>query len=38
MHHRKLGQSGTVVTSLCLGAMTFGAESDEATAFAMMDA
>ena len=38
MHHRTLGQSGTVVTSLCLGTMTFGAESDEATAFAMMDA
>ncbi len=38
MHHRTLGQSGTVVTSLCLGTMTFGAETDEATGFAMMDA
>lgn len=38
MHHRKLGPSGTVVTSLCLGTMTFGAETDEATAFAMIDA
>ena len=38
MHHRKLGPSGTVVTALCLGTMTFGAETDEATAFAMMDA
>ncbi len=37
MHHRTLGPSGTVVTALCLGTMTFGAESDEATAFAMMD-
>ena len=38
MHHRTLGPSGTVVTALCLGTMTFGAETDEATAFAMMDA
>jgi aryl-alcohol dehydrogenase-like predicted oxidoreductase len=38
MHYRKLGPSGTIVSSLCLGTMTFGAESDEATSFAMMDA
>ena len=38
MHHRKLGPSGTIVTALCLGTMTFGAETDETTAFAMMDA
>jgi len=37
MHHRTLGPSGTVVTALCLGTMTFGAETDETTAFAMMD-
>ncbi|UYO00393.1 MAG: aldo/keto reductase [Devosia sp.] len=37
MEYRKLGNSGAVVTNLCLGTMTFGAESDEATAFAIMD-
>lgn len=37
MDYRKLGPSGTIVTSLCLGTMTFGAESDEATSFAIMD-
>ena len=31
MEHRMLGPSGTVVTALCLGSMTFGAEADEAT-------
>ena len=37
MELRRLGNSGTVVTAWCLGTMTFGAESDEATSFAMMD-
>lgn len=38
MEYRKLGNSGAVVSHLCLGTMTFGAESDEATSFALMDA
>lgn len=38
MEHRRLGNSGTSVTALCLGTMTFGAESDEATSHAMLDA
>ena len=37
MDYRKLGNSGTIVTNLCLGTMTFGAESDEATSHAMLD-
>ncbi len=37
MDYRMLGNSGAVVTNLCLGTMTFGAEADEATSFAMMD-
>ena len=38
MEYRKLGNSGAVVSSLCLGTMTFGAEADEATSFGLMDA
>ena len=38
MDYRMLGNSGTVVSNYCLGTMTFGAESDEATSFALMDA
>lgn len=38
MEYRKLGPSGTVVSVHCLGTMTFGAESDEATAFHLLDA
>jgi aryl-alcohol dehydrogenase-like predicted oxidoreductase len=38
MDYRKLGNSGAAVSHLCLGTMTFGAESDEATSFAIMDA
>lgn len=38
MEYRKLGNSGTSVTALCLGTMTFGDESDEATSHAMLDA
>lgn len=38
MEYRKLGPSGTIVATQCLGTMTFGAESDEKTSFALMDA
>jgi aryl-alcohol dehydrogenase-like predicted oxidoreductase len=38
MEHRTLGRSGCAVTTLALGTMTFGAESDEATAHAQLDA
>lgn len=37
MEYRKLGPSGAVVSVHCLGAMTFGAEADEATSFRLMD-
>lgn len=37
MEYRKLGNSGTVVSAYCLGTMTFGAESDEATSCRLMD-
>lgn len=37
MEYRKLGNSGTIVTSFCLGTMTFGAEADEATSHQIMD-
>ena len=37
MEYRKLGNSGTVVSAYCLGTMTFGAESDEATSFELLD-
>ena len=36
MQYRKLGSSGTVVRSFCLGTMTFGAEADEATSHAIL--
>jgi len=38
MQYRYLGRSGIKVSELCLGAMTFGREADEASSFAMMDA
>ena len=38
MEYRKLGNSGTVVSACCLGTMTFGAEADEATSHAILDA
>ncbi|MAM13414.1 MAG: aldo/keto reductase [Rhizobiaceae bacterium] len=38
MEYRRLGNSGAVVTNLCLGTMTFGDEADEATSFRLMDA
>ncbi|WP_333768874.1 aldo/keto reductase [Streptomyces sp. IBSBF 2435] len=37
MEYRNLGRSGCSVSALCLGTMTFGAESDEKTAFAQLD-
>ncbi len=37
MDYRKLGPSGAIVTAYALGTMTFGAESDEATSFQLMD-
>ena len=37
MDYRKLGNSGAVVSAYCLGTMTFGNESDEATSFALMN-
>jgi len=37
MDFRKLGTSGTSVSSLCLGTMTFGDESDETVSHAMLD-
>lgn len=37
MEYRKLGNSGTIVTTYCLGTMTFGAEADETTSQLIMD-
>ena len=37
MDYRTLGNSGTVVSTLCLGTMTFGAESDEHVARDQLD-
>ncbi|MBC6458784.1 aldo/keto reductase [Actinomadura sp. HBU206391] len=37
MEHRPLGGTGTAVSKLCLGAMTFGNESDERTSHALLD-
>ena len=36
MQYRKLGNSGTIVSSFALGAMTFGDEADEATSRQLM--
>ncbi len=38
MDYRRLGTSGTVVRSFCLGTMTFGAEADEVSSHAILDA
>lgn len=38
MEYRTLGRSGCVVSSFCLGTMTFGDEADEATSVAQLDA
>jgi aryl-alcohol dehydrogenase-like predicted oxidoreductase len=37
MDHRTLGRSGCSVSALCLGTMTFGAETDEAGAHEQLD-
>ena len=37
MEHVRLGRSGLQVSRLCLGTMTFGLQSDEATAVAILD-
>lgn len=37
MEYRYLGRSGLKVSEVCLGAMTFGREADEATSVRMMD-
>jgi aryl-alcohol dehydrogenase-like predicted oxidoreductase len=37
MEYRTLGSTGTVVSTLCLGTMTFGAESDEQVAHQQLD-
>jgi aryl-alcohol dehydrogenase-like predicted oxidoreductase len=37
MDYRTLGNSGCVVSALCLGTMTFGTESDEKVAHAQLD-
>jgi len=37
MRYRTLGSTGTAVSSLALGTMTFGAESDEAESHAVLD-
>ena len=37
MRYRTLGSTGTVVSTLCLGSMTFGKESDEPTAHRQLD-
>jgi len=36
IEYRKLGNSGAIVTKFCLGTMTFGAESDEATSHRLL--
>ena len=38
MEYRTLGRTGTVVSTQCLGTMTFGTESDEDVAHAQLDA
>jgi aryl-alcohol dehydrogenase-like predicted oxidoreductase len=38
MEYRRLGRSGVMVSELCLGAMTFGRELDEAETTRMIDA
>ncbi len=37
IEYRRLGHSGAVVTKLCLGTMTFGAEADEAASHKLLD-
>ena len=37
MEHSRLGRTGLQVSRLCLGTMTFGLQSDESTAVAILD-
>lgn len=37
MNRKRLGQSGIVVTDICMGTMTFGLQADEPTSFAIMN-
>ena len=37
MEYRKVGQTGLMVSELCLGAMTFGNEADEQTSKRITD-
>ena len=37
MQSRRLGRSGIVVSDICMGTMTFGAQADEKTSFAILD-
>ncbi len=37
MEHARLGRTGLQVSRLCLGTMTFGLQTDESTAFAILD-
>ena len=37
MEHRRLGESGVLVSNLCLGTMNFGWKTDEKASFAIMD-
>ena len=37
MEHARLGRTGLQVSRLCLGTMTFGLQSDESTAVAILD-
>lgn len=37
MKYRRLGKSGIVVSDICMGTMTFGAQSDEKASFEILD-
>ena len=37
MKMNELGQTGIMISDLCLGTMTYGTQTDEADAFAQMD-
>lgn len=37
IEYRRLGNSGAIVTKLCLGTMTFGSEADEAMSHTLLD-
>ena len=37
MQHRRLGTSAIVVSDICMGTMTFGSQTDEATALRILD-